>query len=112
MKYKICGKTYSNLKAVHKELELIKYSVREGRNLNWVNTSRVFSIFKKFGVQLESGFNTIISRRRTLGGRLLIAFNKNTAVETNLSVSRVIKGGNYGRAPVRYDSDGDVIMKG
>ena len=68
MMYTICGKTYANLKAVQRELELIKYSVKPGRNLDWVNTTRVFKIFKKFGVQLSSGFNTIISRRRTQGG--------------------------------------------
>ena len=62
--------------------------------------------------ELENGFNTIISRRRTQGGRILYAFNKLAAVEFKLSVTRDIKGGNFDKVPVRYDSDGDVIMKG
>ena len=111
MKYTICGKTYGNLQAVKREIELMKYTVQPGGELNWVNTTRVFEIFKKFGVELENGFNTIISRRRTQGGRILYAFNKLAAVEFKLSVTRDIKGCNF-EVPVRYDSDGDVIMKG
>ena len=90
MIYQICGKTYSNIKAVKEELELIKYSVKEGNHLKWVDTSRVFAILKKFGMDMKE-FNTIIARRRTLGGRLLVAFNQKTYVEIQLSVSREIK---------------------
>lgn len=94
MKYVICGKTYSNLKAVQKHLELIKYSVQEGDDLSWVDTTRVFSIFQKFGMDLNA-YKTILVRRRTRGGRLFIAFNETTGAELQLSVSGEIKRVKY-----------------
>ena len=113
MKYQIARKTYNNLKAIHRQLELYKYKVKEGRMLNWVDTSQVYTIFKKFGINLK-GFKQIIVRRRTQGGRVLIAFNEKTATEYHLSVSKVIKKANFlgvSQVPVKYDSDGDVVMK-
>ena len=110
MKYQIEGKTYNNLKAIHRQLELYKYKVKEGRTLNWLDTSQVFTIFKKFGLHLK-GFKKIIVRRRTQGGRVLIAFNEKTATEYHLSVSKIIKKANFGKLPVKYDSDGDVVMR-
>ena len=111
MKYTINGKTYSNLKAIHRQLELYKYKVKEGCTLNWLDTAHVFIIFKKFGLQHLKGFKQIIVRRRTQGGRVLIAFNEKTATEFHLSVSKVIKKVNFGKVPIKYDSDGDVVMK-
>ena len=111
MKYTINGKTYSNLKAVHREHEIFKYSVREGSTLNWINTGFVIAIFKKFGMNLKKGFKAVITQRRTLGGRILIALNQKTGAEIHLSVSKVIKKANFGKTRVKLDSDGDVIMK-
>ena len=94
MKYVIEGKTYNGLKPIHDELKYLKYKVREGEILNWWDTNTVLLIFRSFGEELD-GFKVIFIQRRTLGGRLLTAFNETTMQEKVLSVGQIIKRGNF-----------------
>ena len=90
MKYVINGQTYNSLKVIREELKFLKYKVGEGEILNWWDTNSVLSIFRSFGEELE-GFTVVFIRRRTMGGRQLIAYNDSTEQDKILSVSRRIK---------------------
>ena len=63
--------------------------------MNWVDTTRVFSIFQKFGMDLNEYKTILVQRRTRRGGRLFLAFNETTGAELQLSVSCEIKRAKY-----------------
>ena len=90
MKYLIEGKPFKSLKQIREELTILKYKVKEGHLLNWLDSETVLSIFRHFGVNLD-GFSVVYVMRRTLGGRVLVAYNPTLSQDLFLSVRTVIK---------------------
>ena len=93
MKYLIEGKPFKSLKQIREELTFLKYKVKEGALLNWLDSESVLSIFKHFGVNLD-GYSVVYIMRRTFGGRHLVAYNPTLHQDLVLSVGNAIKRSN------------------
>ena len=88
--YLIEGNPFKSLKQIQEELTFLKYKVKQGHLLNWLGSETVLSIFKHFGVNLD-GYSVVYVMRRTLGGRLLVAYNPTLSQDLFLSVRNTIK---------------------
>ena len=95
MKYLIEGKPFKSLKQIREELTFLKYKEKEGALLNWLDSETVLSIFRHFLAPGKlDGFSVVYVMRRTLGGRVLVAYNPTLSQDLILSVRNAIKKGN------------------